>query len=102
MLNHLYENEFNLRVMRMSTGTHFEKQIQGNSEMGNLQSPTHVGLPCFCTGFCFSFLRMVISLVYYAVSFSAGNYGGNRYLVFFLISLVEFPSNWTCIFLCHK
>lgn len=48
------------------------------------------------------FAWMVISLVYYAVSFSAGNYGGNRYLVFFLTSLVEFPSNWTCIFLCRK
>ena len=46
--------------------------------------------------------RMVISLVYYAVSFSAGTFGGNRYLVFFLTSLVEIPSNWTCIVLCRR
>ena len=52
--------------------------------------------PTFC------FHRMVISLVYYAVSFSAGTFGGNRYLVFFLTSLVELPSNWTCIILCRK
>ena len=45
---------------------------------------------------------MVISLVYYAVSFSAGTFGGNRYLVFFLTSLVEIPSNWTCIVLCRR
>ena len=45
---------------------------------------------------------MVISLVYYAVSFSAGTFGGNRYLVFFLTSLIEIPSNWTCIVLCKK
>ncbi|KAJ7392479.1 hypothetical protein OS493_012145 [Desmophyllum pertusum] len=48
------------------------------------------------------FAWMVISLVYYAVSFSAGTFGGNRYLVFFLTSLVELPSNWTCIILCRK
>ena len=46
--------------------------------------------------------RMVISLVYYAVSFSAGTFGGNRYLVFFLTSLIEIPSNWTCIVLCRR
>ena len=46
--------------------------------------------------------RMVISSVYYAVSFSAGTFGGNRYLVFFLTSLVEIPSNWTCIVLCRR
>ena len=45
---------------------------------------------------------MVISLVYYAVSYSAGTFGGNRYLVFFLTSLIEIPSNWTCIVLCKK
>lgn len=49
---------------------------------------------------CFSW--MVISLVYYAVSYSAGTFGGNRYLVFFLTSLIEIPSNWTCIVLCKK
>nr|XP_058973447.1 organic cation transporter protein-like [Pocillopora verrucosa] len=48
------------------------------------------------------FAWMVISLVYYAVSFSAGDYGGNRYLVFFLTSLIEIPSNWTCIKLNHR
>ncbi|KAJ7383015.1 hypothetical protein OS493_031185 [Desmophyllum pertusum] len=48
------------------------------------------------------FTWMVISLVYYAVSFSAGTFGGNRYLVFFLTSLIELPSNWTCIKLCRK
>ena len=48
------------------------------------------------------FHRMVIALVYYAVSFSAGDYGGNRYLVFFLTSLIEIPSNWTCIKLNHR
>ncbi|XP_078358937.1 organic cation transporter protein-like [Oculina patagonica] len=49
---------------------------------------------------CFAW--MVISLVYYAVSFSSGTFGGNRYLVFFLTSLIEIPSNWTCIKLCHR
>lgn len=34
--------------------------------------------------------RLVIALVYYAVSFSSGTYGGNRYLVFFLTSLMKF------------
>ncbi|KAL9983938.1 hypothetical protein ACROYT_G006187 [Oculina patagonica] len=48
------------------------------------------------------FAWMVISLVYYAVSFSSGTFGGNRYLVFFLTSLVEIPSNWTCIILNHR
>lgn len=48
------------------------------------------------------FSWMVIALVYYAVSFSAGDYGGNRYLVFFLTSLIEIPSNWTCIVLNHR
>jgi len=51
---------------------------------------------------CFFVHRLVISLVYYAVSFSSGTYGGNRYLVFFLTSLVEIPSNWTCIILCRR
>lgn len=46
--------------------------------------------------------RLVIALVYYAVSFSSGTYGGNRYLVFFLTSLIEIPSNWTCIVLCRR
>jgi len=45
---------------------------------------------------------MVISLVYYAVSFSSGTFGGNRYLVFFLTSLIEIPSNWVCIVLCRR
>lgn len=48
------------------------------------------------------FSWMVISLVYYAVSYSSGTFGGNRYLVFFLTSLVEIPSNWICIVLCRK
>ena len=50
----------------------------------------------------FSFDRFVIALVYYAVSFSAGAYGGNRYLVFFLTSLIEIPSNYTAIVACKK
>lgn len=48
------------------------------------------------------FAWLVIALVYYAVSFSSGTYGGNRYLVFFLTSLIEIPSNWTCIVLCRR
>ncbi|XP_068710266.1 organic cation transporter protein-like [Montipora foliosa] len=48
------------------------------------------------------FCWLVISLVYYAVSYSSGTFGGNRYLVFFLTSLVEIPANWTCIFLNRK
>ena len=43
MLNHTYENEFNLHVNenllpyeRMSTRTRFEKEAKGNSEMGYL------------------------------------------------------------------
>lgn len=46
--------------------------------------------------------RFVIALVYYAVAFSTGTFGGNRYLVFFLASLVEIPSNYTAIVLCKK
>jgi len=48
------------------------------------------------------FSWFVIAMVYYAVSFSAGAYGGNRYLVFFLTSLVEIPSNYTAIVACKK
>ena len=40
MHNHSYENEFNLHVNeisfsyeKMGTKTHFEKEVQGNSEM---------------------------------------------------------------------
>ena len=40
--------------------------------------------------------------MYYAVSYSAGTFGANRYLVFFLTSLIEIPSYWTCIVLNRK
>ena len=46
--------------------------------------------------------RFVVTMVYYGVSFSAGAFGGNRYLVFFLTSLIEIPSNYTAIVACKK
>lgn len=48
------------------------------------------------------FIWFVVTMVYYGVSFSAGAFGGNRYLVFFLTSLIEIPSNYTAIVACKK
>ncbi|EDO38918.1 predicted protein [Nematostella vectensis] len=39
-------------------------------------------------------LWAVVSMVNYGVSFSAGSFGGNRYLAFFLVSILELPSHW--------
>lgn len=46
--------------------------------------------------------RLVIVLVYYVVLFSLGMYGGNCYLVFFLISFIEIFLNWICIVFCCR
>ena len=72
-----------------------------NFKISRLHLPVMIILQAhFYNGFYF--YRMVISLVYYAVSFSAGTFGGNRYLVFFSTSLIEIPSSWTCIVLCRR
>ncbi|XP_046846068.1 organic cation transporter protein-like [Xenia sp. Carnegie-2017] len=42
------------------------------------------------------------ALVYYGVSYSSVDLGGNRYLNFALISLVELPSNLLCIVAVNK
>lgn len=46
--------------------------------------------------------RFANALVYYGVSYSSVDLGGNRYLNFALISLVELPSNLLCIVAVNK
>ncbi|KAK3714238.1 hypothetical protein QZH41_018390, partial [Actinostola sp. cb2023] len=45
---------------------------------------------------------MVISMLYYGALFSAGSFGGNRYFVFFLTSLVEIPSHFAAFKLMNR
>ena len=58
MLNHSYENEFNLHVNeisfsyeKMGTKTRFEEEVKGNSEMAYCQykNLTNYFLAIFCT-----------------------------------------------------
>ena len=46
--------------------------------------------------------RFMNALVYYGVSLSAGNLGGNIYVNFFLLSLVEFPGTRLVIYSTTK
>ena len=45
-----------------------------------------------CCVYVFVLCRMVITLVYYGLSFSAGQLAGNRYVNNFLSGIVEIPA----------
>jgi OCT family organic cation transporter-like MFS transporter 4/5 len=51
---------------------------------------------------CMSFLWMVITLVYYGLSLSAGELAGNRYVNNFLSGLVEIPAYTASFFILQK
>ncbi|CAC5395440.1 SLC22A4_5 [Mytilus coruscus] len=44
----------------------------------------------------------VVSLMYYGVTMNVGNMGGDFYLNFFLLALIEFPAYSICIYLVDK
>ncbi|KXJ16456.1 Solute carrier family 22 member 13 [Exaiptasia diaphana] len=49
-----------------------------------------------------SFAWIVITMVFYGSSFSAGIFGGNRYLVFFFMAAVEIPASISSVFLMNR
>ncbi|XP_033740119.1 organic cation transporter protein-like [Pecten maximus] len=44
---------------------------------------------------------LVISMMYYGVTMHSGNLGGNFFLKFFILAVVEYPSNGSTIFLLN-
>ena len=46
--------------------------------------------------------RFVNAMVYYGVSFSTPTLGGNIYLNFFLLSIIEIPANYVGIWAMGK
>jgi hypothetical protein len=51
--------------------------------------------------FCLT-CRFANSLVYYGVSYGAVDLGGNKYLDFFLISIVEIPSGFAVMWSANR
>ena len=50
---------------------------------------------------CFSF-RVVVSMIYYGVTMHTRNLGGNFYLNFFILAIVEFPAKLLAMFLLNR
>jgi len=59
-----------------------------------MESIAYNGTVCYC--------RMVVSLVYYGLSLSAGQLAGNMYLNNFISAFVEIPANTSAFFAAQK